>query len=291
MLSRIESNKATIAPFNNEWATWMNPVIPGLLAVLIYLAGTVYQFLVFKGYRNRDNSRQALSAIGLAALLAHFVNIYLLICSGDEINLSFFNMASLITAFITAITVATVISKPIDNLLIILFPLSALSIVGSAVFADGANPHVDITSGVLTHILVSVLAYAVITIATIQATALRFQEFQLKHKHTVGIIDFMPPLQTMEALLFQMIWIGIILLSLSILSGILYLEDIFAQHLMHKTLFSIFAWCTFAVLLWGRHKLGWRSSTAVAWTFGGFIFLMLGYFGSKFVLEIVLQRV
>jgi ABC-type uncharacterized transport system permease subunit len=101
----------------------------------------------------------------------------------------------------------------------------------------------------------------------------------------------MPPLQTMEALLFQIIAVGELLLSVALLSGFVYLEDIFAQHLMHKTVLSIFAWLVFAVLLWGRWRLGWRGKLAIRWTLAGFVALMLAYFGSKFVLELVLQRV
>ena len=95
----------------------------------------------------------------------------------------------------------------------------------------------------------------------------------------------------MESMLFELIWIGMLLLSASILSGAIFIDDIFAQHLVHKTALSIAAWLIFATLLWGHHQLGWRSQTAVRWTLGGFVALMLSYFGSKLVLEIILQRV
>ena len=72
--------------------------------------------------------------------------------------------------------------------------------------------------------------------------------------------------------------------------GILFVEDIFAQHLVHKTALTIVAWILFSILLWGRYKLGWRSQTAVRFTLAGFALLMLAYFGSKLVLELVLQR-
>ena len=95
----------------------------------------------------------------------------------------------------------------------------------------------------------------------------------------------------MERLLFRMIAVGFILLSVSLLSGLVFLEDIFAQHLIHKTVLSIAAWGVFALLLWGRWRLGWRGRIAIRWTLAGFAVLMLAYFGSKFVLELVLQRV
>jgi len=97
-------------------------------------------------------------------------------------------------------------------------------------------------------------------------------------------------LQTMEKLLFQLIATGFVLLSLSLLSGFLFVENLFAQHLVHKTVLSILAWLVFGILLVGRIKQGWRGQTAIRWTLGGFASLMLAYFGSKIVLEWVLNR-
>jgi ABC-type uncharacterized transport system permease subunit len=87
-----------------------------------------------------------------------------------------------------------------------------------------------------------------------------------------------------------MIGTGFALLSAALLTGILFLEDIFAQHLVHKTLLSIVAWVIFGILLWGRWKFGWRGRKAIGWTLSGFVFLLLAYFGSKLVLELILVR-
>lgn len=95
----------------------------------------------------------------------------------------------------------------------------------------------------------------------------------------------------METLLFQLIGVGFGLLSVSLLSGLMFLENLFTQHLAHKTVLSILAWIVFAVLLWGRAYRGWRGQVAIRWTLGGFFSLMLAYFGSKMVLEIILDRV
>jgi ABC-type uncharacterized transport system permease subunit len=92
----------------------------------------------------------------------------------------------------------------------------------------------------------------------------------------------------METLLFDAIIIGFVCLSLSLVSGMIFLENMFAQHLAHKTILSILAWLVFAILLAGRWLAGWRGRTAIRWTLGGFISLMLAYFGSKFVLEVIL---
>jgi ABC-type uncharacterized transport system permease subunit len=92
----------------------------------------------------------------------------------------------------------------------------------------------------------------------------------------------------MEVLLFQFIGFGFLCLSASLLTGFLYLEDIFAQHLVHKTVLSIIGWVLLAILLFGRFRFGWRGKTAIRWTLSAFAFLMLAYFGSKLVLEFIL---
>jgi ABC-type uncharacterized transport system permease subunit len=87
-----------------------------------------------------------------------------------------------------------------------------------------------------------------------------------------------------------MIGAGLLFLTLSLVSGFIFIEDLFAQHLAHKTILSIVAWISFSGLLLGRIKYGWRGQTAVKWTLTGFILLLLAYFGSKLVLELILQR-
>lgn len=94
----------------------------------------------------------------------------------------------------------------------------------------------------------------------------------------------------METLLFQMLGAGIIFLTISLISGFLFIEDLFAQHLVHKTVLSLLAWVIFSGLLIGRSRYGWRGQTAIQWTLIGFVLLLLAYFGSKLVLELILQR-
>lgn len=92
----------------------------------------------------------------------------------------------------------------------------------------------------------------------------------------------------METLLFRFIGAGFVLLTLALATGFMYLEDIFAQHLVHKTVLSIASWAVFGALLLGRLFMGWRGRTAVRWTLSGFGVLLLAYFGSKIMLEWVL---
>ncbi|RMG32852.1 MAG: cytochrome C biogenesis protein, partial [Gammaproteobacteria bacterium] len=180
--------------------------------------------------------------------------------------------------------------KPVEVLGLAIFPLTAV-----AMALDLHNPghHLlgnEVSWSLRVHVTVSILAYAMLTLATVQALLLALQDNHLRSHHPGGFIRALPPLQTMESLLFEMIGLGFVLLTLSLLSGFLYLEDMFAQHVVHKTLLSIIAWVVFGALLWGRWRFGWRGTTAIRWTLTGFVVLMLAYFGSKAVLELILQR-
>jgi ABC-type uncharacterized transport system permease subunit len=182
------------------------------------------------------------------------------------------------------------IAKPLENLAIILLPLAALSIVLEMRFPTTHILPDSAPMGLRIHVLLSVLAYSLLTIGAFQALLLALQDRQLRKKRPIRIMHALPPLETMETLLFQIIGIGFFLLSLSLMSGLMFLEDIFAQHLVHKTALSIVAWLVFAILLWGRWHFGWRGRKAIAWTLGGFVALMLAYFGTKIVLELILHR-
>jgi len=180
------------------------------------------------------------------------------------------------------------LQEPVENLGIPVFPAAALSI-GLVLLYPSPHLATEPRSWQLdTHILISLLAYSILGLAVVQALLLAIQDRHLHNRQPGGFIRSLPPLQTMESLMFQMIAIGFTLLTLALVTGILFLEDIFAQHLVHKTTLSIVAWVVFAILLWGRWRYGWRGRIAIRWTIGGFIFLMLAYFGSKFVLELVI---
>jgi ABC-type uncharacterized transport system permease subunit len=99
----------------------------------------------------------------------------------------------------------------------------------------------------------------------------------------------LPPLQTMETLLFGLLWTGIIALTLAIISGFVFLDDMFEQRVVHHTVLALSSWVLYGILLAGHRLFGWRGTTAVRWTLIAFGLLVLGYFGSKFVIEILLE--
>ncbi len=260
------------------------------IAICFYLLASGYQgrYLLNKSTAEAPR-RSLLLGMSVIAVIAHAVSAVSTIYSDQQLDLGFFRVSSLIFLIITTISLLNVIRRPNTIMLAFLFPLAALSIIASNLSTPAHSLQSSISAGMFSHILISIIAYSVLTIAAIQAGILALQIRALKHHHTLGIIKAMPPLQTMETILFETLWTGIILLTASLISGAIFIDDIFAQHLVHKTILSIIAWLIFAILLWGRHQLGWRSLIAVRWTISGFVFLMLSYFGSKFVLELILK--
>jgi len=265
----------------------MHPLLPSLAAAGLYASATLYQGARLLK-RSLPDKRLLLTLVAFA-LIAHILSLIPQLLGQNGLTLHFFNASSLIAAAVVTLSLLASCYMPVENLLLPLLPLSALTVLLSQFMPIGTLHQIDEEPGILAHILLSILAYSMLTIAMFQSLLLLVQDHQLKHKHPSGLTRNFPPLQTMESLLFSFLWAGWGLLTLSLISGWLYLDDLFAQHQVHKTLLACLAWLVFSALLLGRHKLGWRGHTAVRWTLSGFSLLMLAYFGSKLVREFILH--
>jgi len=267
----------------------MTTQLTAFIAVTLYLGCTVLLMMKLRGTgKVATLSKQKILIPGFLGLAAHLYTLWMSMMSPIGINIGFFTALSLVSAFITLFTLVSALRHPIEIIGIVVMPVAAFTMA-----ADLATTSVHLLppgspGGLIFHVITSVIAYSILGLAALHAIVLSVQNNFL-HKHQPGgLIRLLPPLTTMESLLFDAIIIGFVCLSLSLVSGMVFLENMFAQHLAHKTILSILAWLVFAVLLIGRWRLGWRGRTAIRWTLGGFISLMLAYFGSKFVLEVIL---
>ncbi len=227
---------------------------------------------------------------GLAGVALHGILVYQAIFQPLGLDLEFFHVLSLIAWLVALLLLLAALTQPVENLGVAVLPLSALALVLQTVWPATPNVLALASAEIQGHILLSILAYSLLALAAVQAMLLAIQDRHLRNRHPGGFIRALPPLETMERMLFHMIALGFVLLSLSLLSGALYLENMFAQHLVHKTVLSVIAWVVFAVLLWGRWRSGWRGRKAITWTLAGFVLLMTAYLGSKLVLELILHR-
>lgn len=192
-----------------------------------------------------------------------------------------------------------------DGLQLLLLPLAALCTLLAALFpgaqlvAHAENPWLRV------HLLIALAAYGLIMVAALHSVLMAVLDRHLHRpmepltpdRKGVGnivdrVLDSMPPLLVQEQILFRLIWVGFVMLTLAVGSGSLISLLLTGQVLPfdHKTVFTLLSWITFGVLLTGRHMSGWRGRVALRWTLAGFAFLLLAYTGSRFVLEVVLQR-
>jgi len=253
------------------------------------LAGTLLSVRLVRHTMDDPGRKQHILAVAMLALAGHGFVLYHQIDLASGLNLGFFNAVSFISWVIALLLVLAALFRPVENLGIAVFPLAAIALLMDHFFHSAhILPHSE--TGVELHVVISVTAYGLLSLAAVQAILMAIQDRQLHHQRPGGFIRALPPLQTMESLLFQMITLGFFLQSLALVSGFMFTEDLFAQHLAHKTVLSIVAWLVYATLLWGRWRHGWRGKTAIRWTMWGFVSLLLAYFGSKLVLELILRK-
>ena len=234
-------------------------------------------------------------AVGYLALLPLALHAYLLygnLFGGGGLNLGLVYALSLILWLTMLVYWVARFFYPIGSLQALVLPLAAVGALMPALFPS-AHPLAGNTTFALdAHILASMLAYSLYTIAVLHAGLMSFVEKRLHHASLPQVLQGLPPLLTMEILLFRIIGVGLVLLTLTLASGMVFAEQIFGRPLQfnHKILFGFISWGVFGGLLLGHYYRGWRGRTAVRWTMSGFVFLLLAYIGTKFVLEVLLHR-
>lgn len=266
--------------------------IQPIITILLYIAATLLLAAnVFNILEKFTKNNLIILILGIFALSLHadILNQSIFLQTGFDVG--FFNIISIIGWLVALIVLITSFFQPIQQLLLVLYPIAAITIPLEQLFPSDRILDQSLPMGLRIHILLSISAYSLLMIGTLQALLLAVQDKFIKSKQISKIIDILPPLQIMEQLLIQIIVIGFFLLSLSLTTGIMFIDNLFEQHLIHKTTLSILAWVIYAILLWGRWSLGWRGRRITRWILVGFIVLILAYTGSKFVLELILQRV
>lgn len=258
----------------------MNPVIVGACALLAYVIAAA-------GFA-RSRRNLGLVAGGLA-LLGHTAVLWPLLTTARGVHFGIFDAASIVGVCIAALVLAMNLQRPLQSLAVVVLPFTAGAMLLDVAFPAPPPPvTAAIPFGLYLHIALALVAYSLFAIAATQALLLLFATRQLRQHHP--ILHFMPPLPTMEAVMFQLTAFAFGLLTASLLLGVAFVEDVRAQHLAHKIVFSLLAWTVFAVLIAGRWRWEWRGRRATRYVLGGFALLALAFFGTKFVLELVLQR-
>lgn len=256
------------------------------LASAAWLAASVYS----PETRSASGRRVAGLALGTVALLLHAMLLWQSVFAKPALAFTIAETASLIGSIIGVIALGFSWRRP--RLAGIGAVLVVIAGIVAATTNEGARRFaVERQSWELTaHIILSTVAYALITIAAAMAIALAVLDRRLRSHKPMGRLALLPSVEALESGLFQALGAGFTVLTLALFSGFVFVENIFAQQLSRKTALSCLSWIVFAILLLGRWRFGWRGRTAMRWTLSGFGLLVLAYFGSKIVLESVLGR-
>lgn len=237
----------------------------------------------------------------LAPLLLHSYLLYASLFAAAELRFGF-SQALSVTLWLTVLIYwLESMIYDVKGMHALVLPLAAVCALPMAFFPGTVMPAYTQTFAFRTHLLVAMLAYSLFTIAALHATLMTLLERRLHAGKLTGPAGeslagpwaSLPPLMTLETLLFRILTLGFVLLSLTLASGFVFSEELFgkAARFNHKTVFGIISWFIFAALLVGRYGWGWRGRTALRWTLAGFAALLFAYVGSMFVLEVILGRV
>lgn len=264
----------------------MNQILLAIASGMFYFLATLLLALRFNQNRPENQVTKSHLFSAAVALLLHALLLGSLLPAPQGINLSFFNSLTLFAWVIALVGIIVGVRNRLEFIELIVFPVCIVSMILALAFPVPATHPVDFSLLLDIHILLSIVAYGILSSAALLALVLALQDYQLHHHKTSRLGNLLPPLLSVERLMFQLIIAGFGLLTLALTTGFMFTADWFN----HKILFSCLAWLVFLVLLIGRYAAGWRGRKAIRWTLGGVLALMLAFFGTKLVLEFILGR-
>lgn len=265
------------------------PLVYTILALIAYTTSFWYLFTHLMSKRMPNH--WFIGLILSLGLLLHAGVLYGDMLSPLGIHYHVFNLMSFTSWLMLLLSVLFSTYRPVIALNLIGIPVAATGLILGFSFSP-LQQTVPLNNSLALdiHIILSLSAYAILLMATIQAVILWFQDRELKNKQKRRVwVTLLPSFQAMESLLFDMLIAGFALLTLALGFGMLTIQDFFGQHLAHKTAFSIISWFIYGSLLIGHYRFGWRGQKAIRFTLMGFFLLALGFIGSKFVLEMIIH--
>ncbi|MEO0974122.1 MAG: cytochrome c biogenesis protein CcsA, partial [Pseudomonadota bacterium] len=254
-----------------------------LSALLVLPAYVTASALVLRDLQpqaaTRERGQAALAVPALFAILGLALHAVVLAqATSAHGSLSVSDTLSLTGVLMAGVALWLLTRPVLRGLAVMLLPIAGLMAVAT-VWAGSGEANVNYAWTTRTHIALSLIAWTVLTLGAGLAILMALQHQRLRTRRLGGglggLTSLLPPLEVTERALFTTITVGLVMLSLSILSGAMFIENMFAQHLVHKTVLSLIAWVIFGVLLLGRWRFGWRGHVALGWTLGGFATLVL----------------
>ena len=226
------------------------------------------------------------AAVGIGG---HLALLWSVLSLSTGLSLSLANTVSLVGLQLALIALLGAIEPTLRGLSggLLLLGAAAAAMTQTAVNPDSVAA---MTWQIQAHVLVSLFAYGLLTVGAIVAVYALVQDRRLRSGKLSPVNHLFAPLITTERLLFGVTAAGFTILLLAVVSGLAFVDNLFAQHLVHKTVLSLLALSLFGLLLAGRQFAGWRGHRAIYLYLAGFVILCLAYYGSRYVLENVLGR-
>jgi ABC-type uncharacterized transport system permease subunit len=204
-------------------------------------------------------------------------------------NMSILNVASLVGWLISVTMLMASFKLPNTILLPVVYSFTGLIVLLSGFIPIAHFVQINVNPNLLIHISLALFASACLAIASLYAVQLSYINFRLKEKNASLLHSSLPPLMAVENILFKLLLVGTVLLTLSLVSGFVFLDNMFAKEQAHKTILSLLAWGLYTFILMGHFIFGWRGKLVIWSTIVGGILLTLAYFGSRFVREVILN--
>ncbi|MGC6389778.1 inner membrane protein YpjD [Ewingella sp. S1.OA.A_B6] len=260
------------------------PVV-AMLAYLLSLA------LIIPSIIRKTGAYRRLALISvIVALICHAVALQQRIFDvSTGQNLSLVNIGSVVSLIIC--TVMTIVASRNRGwfILPIVYSFALINLAFVTFLPGEFITHLEQSKGLLVHIGLALFAYATLIIAALYALQLAWLDYQLKNKRLTFNND-MPPLMTIERKLFHITQVGVVLLTLTLCTGLLYMDNLFSRENIDKAVLSILAWFVYIVLLWGHYHEGWRGRRVVWFSMAGAVLLTLAYFGSRMIQQLMVHQ-
>ncbi len=261
----------------------------GFLVILLYLVAAAAALHAARRESSRAAFHEPALYLAATALAAHVAWLADTLAPAEAISLALADSASLMGLAVGAGGLFAVFAPRFRTIATVCLGLAALLAAGTG---SMPAPREIAASGwpLAVHVVLAMGSAGMFAIAAVLVVLLALQDSALRSGRTGGWLATLPPVESLERALFSVIATGMAALTVAILAGLIFVTDLFAQHLVHKTVLALAAWAIFACLLFGRWRYGWRGRKAARYTIAGFVVLAVAYFGSKFVLEILLDR-
>ncbi|WP_434931379.1 cytochrome C assembly family protein [Shewanella sp. HL-SH8] len=233
-------------------------------------------------------NRKLLMMISALGVVMHGFALSHSIFTLDGQNFSLTNVISMVNWIIAFTFTVTLPRLKVIVVLPVIYACSIISVALLWLLPPQYITHFELHPEILAHVVLSLMAYSALMIAALYALQLWIIQNKLKNKKMI-MSTAMPPLMTVERQLYHLIVIGFILLSLSLVTGFVFLEDMFVDGKGHKAILSMAAWAVYGTMLWQHYTIGCRIRTAVVYSLSGAGLLSLGYFGARIVKELIIN--